>query len=46
MGAIVRAFDTRAAAKEQVESLGAEFLEVDYQESGEGQGKISCLSAL
>jgi NAD(P) transhydrogenase len=26
MGAIVRAFDTRAAAKEQVESMGAEFL--------------------
>jgi len=28
MGAIVRAFDTRASVKEQVESLGAEFLEV------------------
>ena len=28
MGAIVRAFDTRAAAREQVESMGAEFLEV------------------
>jgi hypothetical protein len=28
MGAIVRAFDTRAAAKEQVQSMGAEFLEV------------------
>ena len=28
MGAIVRAFDTRAAVKEQVESFGAEFLEV------------------
>lgn len=38
MGAIVRAFDTRAAAKDQVESLGGEFLEVDYQESGEGGG--------
>lgn len=28
MGAIVRAFDVRAAAREQVESFGAEFLEV------------------
>lgn len=28
MGAIVRAFDVRAAAREQVESMGAEFLEV------------------
>ncbi len=38
MGAIVRAFDTRAAVKEQVQSLGAEFLEVDMKESGEGTG--------
>lgn len=38
MGAIVRAFDVRAAAREQVESFGAEFLEVSIQESGEGQG--------
>lgn len=38
MGAIVRAFDTRAAVKEQVQSLGAEFLEVDMKESGEGGG--------
>ncbi|KAL7283379.1 hypothetical protein ACG7TL_002809 [Trametes sanguinea] len=38
MGAIVRGFDTRAAAREQVQSLGAEFLEVPIQESGEGQG--------
>lgn len=28
MGAIVRAFDTRSVVKEQVESLGAEFLEI------------------
>ena len=28
MGAIVRAFDTRPPVKEQVKSLGAEFLEV------------------
>lgn len=38
MGAIVRAFDTRAAVKEQVESFGAEFLEVSVKESGEGGG--------
>ncbi len=38
MGAIVRGFDTRAAAREQVQSLGAEFLEVSIQESGEGGG--------
>jgi NAD(P) transhydrogenase subunit alpha len=38
LGAEVRAFDTRAAAREQVESLGAKFLEVDAKESGEGQG--------
>lgn len=38
LGAIVTAFDVRAAAKEQVESLGASFVEVDYQEAGEGTG--------
>uniref|UniRef100_A0A673A8G9 proton-translocating NAD(P)(+) transhydrogenase n=1 Tax=Sphaeramia orbicularis TaxID=375764 RepID=A0A673A8G9_9TELE len=38
MGAIVRGFDTRAAALEQFKSLGAEPLEVDFKESGEGQG--------
>ncbi|KAK6315760.1 hypothetical protein J4Q44_G00132840 [Coregonus suidteri] len=38
MGAIVRAFDTRAAALEQFKSLGAETLEVDIKEAGDGQG--------
>ncbi|CAL8072391.1 unnamed protein product [Orchesella dallaii] len=38
MGAIVRAFDTRAAVKEQVESMGAEFLTITLEESGEGTG--------
>jgi NAD(P) transhydrogenase subunit alpha len=38
LGAEVRAFDTRAAAREQVESLGATFLEVELKESGEGAG--------
>ena len=31
MGAIVRAFDVRAAAREQIESFGAEFLTVDIE---------------
>lgn len=38
LGAIVRAFDTRLAVKEQVESLGAEFLVLDFEETGEGEG--------
>ncbi len=38
MGADVRAFDTRAAAREQVESLGAKFLTLEVKESGEGGG--------
>jgi NAD(P) transhydrogenase len=38
MGAIVRAFDVREAAREQIESLGAEFLTVDVKESGDGAG--------
>nr|CAH8867708.1 unnamed protein product [Trichobilharzia regenti] len=38
LGAVVRAFDTREAVREQVESFGAEFLTVDIQESGEGIG--------
>jgi NAD(P) transhydrogenase subunit alpha len=39
LGAIVRAFDTRRAVREQVESLGGEFLELDFpEEDGEGTG--------
>lgn len=39
LGAIVRAFDVRPEVKEQVQSMGAEFLEVDFQEnSGSGDG--------
>lgn len=41
MGAIVRAFDTRAAVKEQVESMGAEFLTIDIQEEGSTAGGYS-----
>ncbi|KXX76089.1 NAD(P) transhydrogenase, mitochondrial [Madurella mycetomatis] len=38
LGAIVRGFDTRSAAREQVQSLGAEFVEVDIKEEGAGAG--------
>ena len=38
LGAEVRAFDVRPATKEQVESLGATFLTVDIEESGDGGG--------
>ena len=38
LGAIVRAFDTRLAVKDQVKSMGAEFLELDFEDSGEGEG--------
>ncbi|MEZ5293113.1 MAG: Re/Si-specific NAD(P)(+) transhydrogenase subunit alpha [Vicinamibacterales bacterium] len=38
LGAIVRAFDTRAAVKDQVKSMGAEFIELDVEEAGEGAG--------
>ncbi|KEY91279.1 NAD(P) transhydrogenase subunit alpha [Candidatus Photodesmus blepharus] len=33
LGAIVRAFDVRPEVKEQVKSLGADFLEIDFQEN-------------
>lgn len=38
LGAIVRGFDVRSAAMEQVESMGAEFLQVEIEESGDGGG--------
>ncbi len=38
LGAIVRAMDTRPEVKDQVKSLGAEFVGVDYQEEGGGAG--------
>ena len=49
MGAIVRAFDTRAAVKEQVQSFGAEFLELNVQVRcftlGESSRGDDCLSS-
>jgi len=38
LGAIVRAFDTRPEVKEQIESMNAEFLELDFKEDGSGEG--------
>lgn len=38
LGAVVRGFDTRPATREQVQSLGAEFVEVDLKEDGSGAG--------
>jgi NAD(P) transhydrogenase subunit alpha len=38
LGAIVRAFDTRPEVREQVQSMGAEFLEVGIVEDGSGSG--------
>jgi len=38
LGAQVRAFDTRPAVREQVESLGGTFVEFTFNETGEGGG--------
>jgi len=38
LGAIVEAFDIRAVAKEQVESLGGRFIELPNAEDAEGEG--------
>lgn len=38
LGAIVRAFDTRPAVEEQVESMGAEYLTLEFEEDGAGAG--------
>ncbi|QSA96970.1 Re/Si-specific NAD(P)(+) transhydrogenase subunit alpha [Methylococcus sp. EFPC2] len=38
LGAIVRACDTRPEVKDQVKSMGAEWVEPDYQEEGTGVG--------
>jgi len=38
LGAMVAAHDTRAAVKEQVEAMGADFIVVKYEEAGEGAG--------
>lgn len=38
LGAIVSAFDTRPAVKEQVASMGATYVTLDFDEEGSGQG--------
>ena len=38
MGAIVRAFDTRPEVKEQIESMNADFLMLEFDEEGAGSG--------
>ena len=38
LGAVVRAFDTRPEVAEQIASMHAEFLEVDFEEDGSGEG--------
>jgi NAD(P) transhydrogenase subunit alpha len=45
LGAIVRAFDTRPEVKEQINSMGAEFLELEFdEESGSGDGYAKVMS--
>ncbi len=38
LGAIVRAFDTRPEVADQVKSMGGEFLYLDFEEDGTGEG--------
>jgi NAD(P) transhydrogenase subunit alpha len=46
LGAAVTAFDTRTVVAEQVQSLGAKFLEIDLGETGQtGQGYAQVLTA-
>ncbi len=45
LGAVVEAFDTRPAVKEQVESLGATFVALELEE-GEGEGSGGYAKAL
>jgi NAD(P) transhydrogenase subunit alpha len=38
LGAVVEAYDVRPAVKEEVESLGAKFVQIEVQQGGEGSG--------
>lgn len=38
LGAIVRAFDTRPEVKDQILSMDAEYLELNFEEDGSGEG--------
>ncbi len=44
LGAIVRANDTRAEVADQVQSLGGEFVKVEYEEEGGGGGYAKVMS--
>jgi NAD(P) transhydrogenase subunit alpha len=45
LGAIVRAFDVRPEVAEQIESMGAEFLFLDFNEDGAGDGGYAAPSS-
>ena len=45
MGAIVRAFDVRPEVAEQIESMGAEFLFLDFSEDASGDGGYAAPSS-
>jgi NAD(P) transhydrogenase subunit alpha len=41
LGAVVEAYDVRPAVKEEVESLGAKFVQIEVQQEGEGTGEYA-----
>jgi NAD(P) transhydrogenase subunit alpha len=45
LGAIVRAFDVRPEVAEQIESMGAEFLFLDFEETASGEGGYAAPSS-
>ncbi|HPE59465.1 MAG TPA: Re/Si-specific NAD(P)(+) transhydrogenase subunit alpha [Thiolinea sp.] len=45
LGAVVRAFDVRPEVAEQIESMGAEFLLLDFEEDGSGSGGYAAPSS-
>ena len=38
LGAIVRAFDTRSSVREEIQSMGADYLEMNFEEDDSGTG--------
>ena len=45
LGAVVRAFDVRPEVAEQIESMGAQFLFLDFKEDGSGSGGYAAPSS-
>jgi proton-translocating NAD(P)+ transhydrogenase subunit alpha len=41
LGAVVEAYDVRPAVKEEVQSLGARFVEIEVQQEGDGAGEYA-----